>query len=82
MNKKLKKCPFCGGNAQFVLVSVEHDGYNAKGNYKLKCGKCGVCLPRIFKLEIGFSKDGNLDYIVDERAAAIEEWNRRHGADE
>ena len=77
MNEKSKKCPFCGGDAQLLLVSVEHDGYNAKGNYKMKCGKCGVCLPRLFKLEIGINTDGYLAYIVDERDDAIKEWNRR-----
>lgn len=82
MNEKLKKCPFCGGNARFVLVSGGHDGYNARWHFKIKCEKCGACLPWIFKLEIGLNEDGNLDYIVDERAAAIEEWNRKHGADE
>lgn len=77
MNEKLKKCPFCGGNAQFTLISVGHEGYHAIWNFQVRCSKCGARVPLLHKLEIGINTDGYLAHIVDERDDAIKEWNRR-----
>lgn len=75
---KLKPCPFCGGEAKFLInefsVRLTPKGWE----FGIYCPKCGVMFPRTdYKIEITFSDDGEITPTVDEREIAIEAWNRR-----
>lgn len=64
---ELKRCPFCGGMATPVYYDLNQDvGYRSNILHKgkrgtIKCKKCEVQLPRIYKT-VGY---------------AIDVWNRR-----
>ena len=69
---ELKRCPFCGGSAEFVN-SIGHDYYrnSAKITCTVRCRDCGVetagCI----------AEDTSFTY----KELAAEAWNRRVGDD-
>lgn len=76
MDKQLKPCPFCGGEAK-VVSGTTHLPFSEEINYfKVTCTKCGAT-PY-------FSKEDNLYYKdnykeIEEKLIqeVIEMWNRR-----
>lgn len=75
---ELKPCPFCGGAAKF-LIKVGNERGNTRGySFGIYCTECDVTTPKTnYNIEFQLNGDGKLETTTDERALAIESWNRR-----
>lgn len=73
---KLKRCPFCGGEAVLFRRTTEPDERYANFTFSVRCMKCGVELPKSYKLQVAFA-GGDLIPAEDQREEAIKDWNRR-----
>ena len=80
---KLMRCPFCGGNAKFEVISNNDSCYGIGYSFVIRCSKCNTRLPRVYRVDIKLSERGDLITSSDERKSAVEAWNRRaDGQDE
>ena len=79
MSVELKPCPFCGGKAVFEQMDFGKADRRSVGmQFKIRCKKCGSTVPKSFgSVFIKLSKTGELNIWIDDRAEAIEAWNRR-----
>ena len=77
---KLKPCPFCGGEAEFF---EENNGYHSRGNAEwtlgIRCTKCGIKSPHIYRIDVILNKNAEFQFLLDERRVAVDDWNRRAG---
>jgi Lar family restriction alleviation protein len=76
MDKQLKPCPFCGGEAKVVSSTTQLPFSEEINYFEVTCTKCGIT-PY-------FSKEDNLYYKknhkeIEEKLIqeVIEMWNRR-----
>jgi hypothetical protein len=77
MNKP-KPCPFCGGEAKFLINKLVAKRKQAGWRFGIYCTKCGVVFPKTdYRVEMTFSDDGEIKPTIDEREIAAEAWNRR-----
>ena len=76
---KLMRCPFCGGNAKFEVISNNDSCYGIGYSFTIQCSKCHTRLPREYRVNIKLSDRGDLITSSDERKSAAEAWNRRVG---
>lgn len=74
---KLKNCPFCGSEAQFKNISNVCGDQSVTFGFEISCAKCGVSLPKRYRVEFRLSKSGAIKTIMDHRTNAVEAWNRR-----
>jgi len=79
--KKLSPCPFCGGEAVFRSNVNSSSRDNIGFKFSIKCSKCNVELPNIFKVDIFLNDCGEITPTIDERPMAIVQWNRREYPD-
>lgn len=77
MNKEMKKCPFCGGEAVFRTKSNSSSIESVGFRFEIICGDCGAKLPQNYKVEFCLANDGGITPLQDERKQAIVDWNRR-----
>ena len=79
MSVELKPCPFCGGKAVFEQIDFGKAERCSVGmQFKIRCKKCGSTMPRkSLNVFIKLSETGELNIWLDDRAEAIEAWNRR-----
>lgn len=76
--EKLKRCPFCGGDAEFITATNSQQGAKRGFGFGIRCTKCEVQLPRKnYVLEFRIAGDGSLMTLVDQRKKAAEDWNSR-----
>lgn len=77
---KLKRCPFCGGEAKVIDTNVYHD--KAK---RVRCTVCGAYTGAelVDHPEIKFAGLDESTRYTEQQAAekAAERWNRRDGDD-
>lgn len=75
--KKLKKCPFCGGAA--VFKEIRHYAKNCMVGFQfeIECEDCGVKRQKIYKTEFTLTEDGRINPLHDERELAATDWNQR-----
>ena len=86
--EKLKKCPFCGGEAIVIpyLSCCETDRYHGDkviriiSSHKVECTKC-YAQTREHITKIVMDPNGNTSILVNGCKTAIMEWNRRSGDD-
>lgn len=62
--KRLLPCPFCGGNAHYLIIDQEEDPRKAGGEY-IECTNCGASTNITIPL---------MDVVTE---IVIEKWNRR-----
>lgn len=75
---ELKPCPFCGGEAKFLIKLHSERGITRGWEFGIYCTKCDVTTPKTcYKLEVQLNGAGQIDITEDERQQAIEAWNRR-----
>lgn len=75
---ELKPCPFCGGEAMFLVKSRTERGITNGYGFGICCEKCGVTTPKLdYRLELNINSTGEIEVTHDERPLAIEAWNRR-----
>lgn len=75
---ELKPCPFCGGEAKYLIKRYSEIRTARGWDFGIHCTKCDVRTPKgNYKLEVNLSDDGQISLIEDERGEAIEAWNRR-----
>lgn len=77
MTEKLKSCPFCGGEVEFVTDTTGYKAEYRMINFHIRCKDCKIEYPK--RYEIGFHLDshGEIAMDTDERQKALEAWNRR-----
>lgn len=74
----LKPCPFCGGEAKFLITASSKTEDLFRWQFGICCKKCNIMLAKKnYKLEVEFSDYGAVKAVTDERQAAIEKWNLR-----
>ena len=74
---KLKNCPFCGGEAAFIIGSKINDVTGIGFNLRVQCKKCNLTLPKPALLMIDLNEDGSFRYIKDGRMDLANKWNNR-----
>ena len=75
---ELKPCPFCGGEAKFLLKTYTAGGTTRGWEFGIYCTACDVTTPKTnYNLEIQLNDYGDIEVVVDERHSAIKAWNRR-----
>lgn len=75
---ELKPCPFCGGEAKFFIKKYRERGLSRGYDFGIYCTKCDIITPKTnYELDLQLSDLGEIEFIKDERAEAIEAWNRR-----
>ena len=76
--EKIKPCPVCGGEAK-LRINTSFTRCILRGwEFSIYCMSCGIHLSRNdYKVEVRLSENGEIETITDDRAAAIEAWNRR-----
>ncbi len=72
MSKKLKPCPFCGGEAQLMVADPEDNEHILFMHFGITCKKCHILM--------GNTLHGVTDFFdtVDD---AIRAWNARANTD-
>lgn len=77
---KLKRCPFCGGEARFFSKLYSARGDMRGWEFGVYCTKCDITSPVTnYKLEYEFLSSGEIKALVDDRQRAANDWNRRVG---
>lgn len=84
--ERLKSCPFCGGEAKFLVKTYMANGvmreYSLGYSFGICCSKCDITTPKTdYILKFRLNDDGEIELNVDERPLAIETWNRRVNED-
>lgn len=75
---ELRPCPFCGGEAKFLVKVSTERGIIRGWNFGIYCSKCDIATPKTnYILEIQLDEMGEIITVIDERPLAIEAWNRR-----
>lgn len=75
---ELKHCPFCGGEAQFLIKTHMERGIQRGYSFGIYCTKCDVTTPRTdYGIEFRLNANGEIEITLDERPLAAETWNRR-----
>lgn len=73
---ELLHCPFCGGRAEFVIISIKMQNHNAVA---VRCSTCGASseqLPYEYKEKEFLSVAW--DRISTRQKQAAEMWNKRY----
>lgn len=77
---KLKNCPFCGGEAAYIVTS-KINGVTGMGfSLRIQCKKCNLSFPESETLIININEDGSVRYIEDGRTDLANKWNTRNAA--
>ena len=76
---ELKKCPFCGGEAQVEQTQCGQIDHSSVGIYfDIRCKKCNATAPGSMEyVALNLSKTGELNVWHNGMEKAIEAWNRR-----
>ena len=75
---ELKPCPFCGGEAEYLIQSHSASGNDRGWMFGIRCKKCNVTTPkRNFELVARLCEDGQIHITKDERGEAADLWNGR-----
>lgn len=77
-NIDLKSCPLCGGRAIYDVNSFMSSHHFMGIDFQIKCEKCGLTHPKMFKIRMDMSDNGKLNISQDDRPLAAETWNRRN----
>lgn len=74
----LKPCPFCGGEAKFLIKCHMDRGITRGYNFGICCTKCGISTTKTnYGIELQLNSNGEIETTLDERPLAVEAWNRR-----
>ncbi len=75
---KLKPCPFCGGEAVYIIDKNYIRFTEHTWQFGIKCTNCMVELPvRDFIVTVDMNSNGEIVFTKDEREKAADMWNRR-----
>ena len=77
MSKELKPCPFCGGEAVFIVRANKSSHYSVGFSFEIECSDCGLKLPQMFITDFSLTEHGEINLLTDERGKAITAWNNR-----
>ena len=77
---RIKKCPFCGGEATLCKSNDRYYEVKKKmiADFSVKCEKCSFYSPP-FRTEVCIEKTGKVHIIKNGAEDAIAFWNRREG---
>jgi hypothetical protein len=72
------RCPFCGREAKFLTKARSLRGTTRGWEFGTYCTRCNVTTPSTcYELEIELGDRGEIKTLVDDRAKATSDWNRR-----
>ena len=71
---ELKKCPFCGGEAEIIECASGHGNREFIKDYRIECPSCKIYFRRTTRLRL---EEGQPVFIANGYQEAIEAWNRR-----
>ena len=74
---ELKNCPFCGGEAEFSVKTLNGVLKFNFWEFRICCSECNLTSPKTYKLGAILNEFGDFKIAIDERNEAIEAWNRR-----
>lgn len=76
---KLKRCPFCGGEAEYLQTDCNTaDRHLAVMYFRICCHKCNASPDDAYgRVEVMLTTGGELAIISDDRPSAEKAWNRR-----
>lgn len=75
---KLKPCPFCGGEAVYIIYKNYIRVTAHEWQFGIKCTNCMIELPmRDFIVTVDMNSNGEIVVTEDERGKAADMWNRR-----
>ena len=77
---KLKNCPFCGGEAAYIITNKISDVTGMGFGLRIQCKKCNLSHPKTETLIININEDGSVRYIKDGRTDLANKWNTRNDA--
>ena len=77
---KLKRCPFCGGDASLIQVTggTKLNPATITNRYIVRCNKCDMASP-CFDSNIWQDKNGEVHVDANGAELAIGAWNMRVG---
>lgn len=75
---KLKPCPFCGGEATYIINNNYEHRTTHGWTFGIKCKNCMAELPvRDFIVTVDLESNGEIVFAKDDREKAARMWNRR-----
>lgn len=80
MPDELKPCPFCGGEAKFIVKNTFSNNYFAGFDFIIQCSKCKAEYPKPFRISLTLTSEGEVKEVLCTEGAikfATEIWNRR-----
>lgn len=75
--EEIKPCPFCGGEARFRVSENRSAHFGVGFTFFVECTKCGAKYPKRYECLFYMDGNGTINARTDERAQAIDDWNRR-----
>ena len=76
-SRRLKDCPFCGGEAYFRVTSNGICAETRKIGFQIECKVCRVSIPKTYEIELTIDENGDIKTLKDERGIAAGKWNKR-----
>lgn len=75
----LKRCPFCGGEAEYFQTDCDAtDHRSVVMFFRICCHKCNASPhDACGRVDVRLTMGGELDIISDDRPSAEKAWNRR-----
>lgn len=80
MPNELKPCPFCGGEAKFIVKKAIEGNIFAGFDFVIQCSKCKVEYPKTFRISLTLTAEGDVKEVLGAEGAikfATDIWNRR-----
>lgn len=74
---ELKPCPFCGGEAKFVIKATSATMEIRGWAYRIACSSCKVETPKLEYTEMKMFENGLIEFTKDGRSALVDIWNAR-----
>lgn len=76
---KLKHCPFCGGQPEFVTNTSGYQKDSRIIGFAIECNKCKTVYPKRYEIRISLGSKGQIETDIDQRKQAVTDWNTRQG---
>lgn len=74
---EIKRCPFCGGKAEFLTKSNTSSHTDVGFEFVIRCAECKIESSRTCRVHFHLNNDGEIKPTTDQRNKAIDFWNKR-----
>lgn len=73
----LDNCPFCGGEAVFMITGEFTQSRGVGFHFRIACNACGIKQPKEGTVSVTLENDGALRFVKDDRLDLATLWNTR-----